>query len=65
MHVLGDADPETWKQWWDALRWLVIAAAVAFAVGLFVRFRRSRIQRRYQERMRQDAEDGKGPVQDK
>ena len=34
--------------WWQPLLWLVIAAAVAFAVGLFIKYRRAAIQREYQ-----------------
>ena len=39
-----------YSEWVSSLLWLVIAAGVAFAVGLWLRYRRSKIQQRYQSR---------------
>jgi hypothetical protein len=39
------------EDWIPSLVVLVATASVAFAVGMFLRYRRAKIQREYQERM--------------
>ena len=55
MDVLGYAE------WESSLLWLVIAAGVAFAIGMWLRYRRAKIQQRYQNRFEDESKQGPGP----
>jgi len=50
------AEAGLWEQlagspWVKPFVWLVVAAGLAFAVGMFVKYRRAAIQREYQRRI--------------
>ena len=64
MGSLAETDVSAWlRQAWPSLVWLLVAAGVAFAIGLLLRYRRDKIQKQYQSRVEQQkqADSGEGP----
>ena len=61
MGVLAEADIWRWvHEALPSLVVLVVAAGVAFGIGLLLRYRRAKIQRQYQSRVEEDRNSGSG-----
>jgi hypothetical protein len=61
MGVLAETD--IWRWVHDAIPSLVVlivAAGVAFGIGLLLRYRRAKIQRQYQNRVEEERNSGSG-----
>jgi len=50
-----------YAEWVTSLLWLAIAAGVAFAIGLWLRYRRAKIQERYQNRFDDESKQESEP----
>ena len=62
MDVLAEAELWRWlKEAWPSLAVLVVAAGVAFAVGMLLQYRRSKIQRQYQDRVERERQEDAKP----
>ena len=48
---------EWWKEAWPSLTCLLVAAAVAFGIGMTLRWWKARIQKRYQERIERQRQE--------
>ena len=49
--LVGSEVGDQLSAWMPSLVVLVVTAAVAFGIGMFLRYRRAKIQREYQERV--------------
>jgi len=61
MGVLAETDIWRWvNEASVSLLVLIVAAGVAFGVGVLLRYRRAKIQRQYQDRIEEERNSGSG-----